>query len=188
MKFLTECLQDFLFFKVGDCTVRGLEIKNFSGNGILFNSPTSKINLIDVEILSCNKWGVFSQSDLLINQITEVILQPLKISGCKKGGIFSYDGKITARNIVTENNEGPGILAQKNIYLTDVVSNSNKGPGIESLNGGIEIQRLNDESGPIQINGNKGMGLAAYGLLDADHCEDDEAGFRTKPPRRRHRY
>ncbi len=163
---------DGLRITAGDCSIKGLVIKGFKGNGITVKDE-GEINLSDVEIVENCGWGIRATGNINIgveNGIT--VSQESKISnngnksGCKGGGIRSSDGGVSASHIEVTDNGGAGILATKAIDLYGAQVNNNRGPGIQSFEGVITFNAISDFSN--QVIGNKGYGIFSGRAQDPD--------------------
>lgn len=135
----------------GDCTIKGLIIKGFEGDGITFKDK-GEIYLSDMEITENCGWGVRATGNINIgveNGIT--VSQESKFSnngnksGCKGGGIRSSSGGVSASHM----------------EVTD-----NGGPGIQSFEGIITFHAISDFSD--QVIGNKGYGIFSGRAQDPD--------------------
>lgn len=150
--------------------------------------------VIDATIDVCDNsgWGIFSKKgDLILNQYmslgrTSIISRNGTVGNCwacddremdfeilsessLKGGIFTYEGDVFACILDVEWNNGAGILAQENIFLTQVKVSNNCGPGIQSFNGGVSIALTsNGKYNQNEVILNEGHGIAAYGVFDWD--------------------
>jgi CSLREA domain-containing protein len=78
------------------------------------------------------------------------------------GGIWS-EADVTGNWLEVTDNNGPGIVANRNVYLRVIKANYNLGPGIQSLVGNITVDRDRgiDNTEDDQVIGNKGPGIFA---------------------------
>jgi CSLREA domain-containing protein len=163
---------DGLRITAGDCSIKGLVIKGFKGNGITVKDE-GEINLSDVEIVENCGWGIRATGNINIgveNGIT--VSQESKIgnngnkSNCKGGGIRSSNGGVSASYLEVTDNGGAGILATEDIDLYGAQVNNNRGPGIQSFEGIITFNAISDFSN--QVIGNKGYGIFSGRAQDPD--------------------
>ncbi len=156
----------------GDCTIKGLIIQGFEGDGITFKDK-GEIYLSDMEITENCGWGIRATGNINIgveNGVT--VSQESKIrnngnkSGCKGGGIRSSNGGVSVSHIEVTDNGGAGILATKAIDLYGAQVNNNRGPGIQSFEGIITFHAISDFSN--QVIGNKGYGIFSGRAQDPD--------------------
>jgi CSLREA domain-containing protein len=163
---------DGLRITAGDCSIKGLVIKGFEGNGITVKDE-GDIYLSDVEIVENCGWGIRATGSINIGVEDGItVSQESKIgnngnkSGCKGGGIRSSNGGVSASYLEVTDNGGPGILATKDIDLYGAQVNNNKGPGIQSFEGIITFHAISDFSN--RVTGNKGYGIFSGRAQDPD--------------------
>ena len=76
------------------------------------------------------------------------------------GGGIGSEFYINASNIDVTDNQGPGIVAKKDMDLTRIQRiNNNHGPGIQSMDGSIMIVGKEGESDGHEVSGNYGPGI-----------------------------
>ena len=136
-------------------TVKGMIIKNFSGDGIY---SAGEIAVEDVEILDNHGFGINA-----VNTID--IFTSAKVNRNEDGGIFTQHGSILAASIQSlevVKNEGTGIWSKNEgsvVTLENVKINRNKGNGIK-MDGSLTIYGTSN-----QINNNGGTGISNIGAV-----------------------
>ncbi|MBI5375512.1 MAG: right-handed parallel beta-helix repeat-containing protein [Candidatus Schekmanbacteria bacterium] len=138
-----------------DGAVKGMIIKNFSGDGIY---SAGEITVEDVEILDNNGFGINA-----VNTID--IFTSAKINHNEDGGIFTQHGSILAASIQSlevVKNGGAGIWSKNKgsvVTLENVKINKNKGNGI-TMDGALTIYGTAN-----QVSNNGGTGISNIGAV-----------------------
>jgi len=152
----------------GDVSLKGLTIRNFTGNGIDARGA-GYVLLENVDLQKNGSYGVIAEKDVFLNvkpvyslQNTHRMLNTIAMNGTdlNGGGIRSKAGAIVGAWIDVNNNSGPGIIAHGKITLSAVKSNNNSGPGIQSLRGFVSMQH-DGGFGIPQVNENEGHGIVS---------------------------
>ncbi|MBT3381138.1 MAG: hypothetical protein HN742_34760 [Lentisphaerae bacterium] len=167
----------------GDCVVTGLTVRHFGSHGIEAEHPAPVIELQDVSCTDNGGWGILADGVIDINlpdvdNAVEIVCEFSRNAtgeGEAGGGMFSYFDEVQGQNVKTEDNGGPGILAETDITLEGVQSARNKGPGVQSLSSSILFRPV--EGGLAnQVNENLGYGIRAWWEGDDDRGRSELAG------------
>ncbi len=151
-----------LTFNVGDCTVKGLTVKGFDGNGIRATA-SNDITLHNVEIRDNKSDGI--RADQVFISRAVVSNNGVSNLGC---GI-RVAGMLWAADIVVQENKGHGIYTESGGYLKNIQVLRNAYTGIVMPGAGGDSVEIRGESNQVIGNGQAGIDVA--GFLDAANIE-----------------
>lgn len=154
---------DGIYVSNGNLTLKNISISGFFGNGI--SNSVGDVRVENMDITDNGGYGIIADGDIYINSpASDIDTKKITVSGNggkgDGGGIRSRNKSVTSNNVEIINNQGPGILAKKDISLKTVKSNNNKGPGIQSMDGNITIMSgKSDHSDDNEVSSNQGPGI-----------------------------